>query len=971
MQDGTKIMGVTHPTAADKVRAYRATQMFTYAKTSAQTDDGPWPDDFMIQHQPSSTWLPLWVLGAHYDRVEQGLQPPPWPVERRGGTQLSTAATPQPDDIEDMDWESGDSGMDESDLQELSCAVDMETELPARLGFPLLPRVPVRSTTDGSTPQPGGRGVLHPSAAAQRRLPRLLLVVDTNVLVCSAARRVVAAVGTLLRPTAKAASLAGLAPLARPRRRVPGTGLADTHRHDSPCRDVHRWPCTQPPGVALLAGPVLWPGTGDHAAPALRCARDTPVHLSQRVHSLSSRALLQGPTDDRHVEGAKRVHHVEPGWCAVVRHAQCPGRMGRRARIVGRECTAHLDTDVPASVGPTPLCGKLTSFLLLLRLSMPKGGAALSWCACQHTPQDSLRMLANTPPGASHEATSEQAGLDTGSQDMDMEAEWLQAAEDAQCSSFDVIACVPLVVLMELDLIKGRVQRAGGVSGADSKRAQGARAGISLLLDDSKAQDPFFHVQEFTDKRAAEKVDIGLEGDREPSPDDRILQCCMHYQRVLEQAPPEASGPTHPSRVVLLSQDKALILRAHHARVTALPPGELLSAPASPGTPLSDEDIEQRLLNLLLTGELDAPRSSADLSRQASSNASRPSSIDGGHRCAVPEQQQPAAAAAAAAAAAPLPQQQQPASSQDPSHGDAHDGEMMMRMAVDPDPSLLEAMQHMQLHTAAVRQPALQPSQQQIQMHEQHMQHHHLMQQLQEQQQQNGGGAAPATASQCSPSPAKKLGAAAKKTLAKAAAATAAAAAAAAGGDSPDPLTSPASSTSPQPGDGSEAAAGGSKPPGKAPKNPTVATKKATAAAAAAAAAAQPGLGPRQGQSPLAGRGPFVPADQQQPPAAARAPAGSGGGPAGPPPSGLYEEMQVELNLITQALGPLVESAFEAEHQALWPNTVCRPQPWKSFDILTIVVKHCQVICKPLEKQAKGHHQVVRDLAMRMEQAAK
>lgn len=37
-------------------------------------------------------------------------------------------------------------------------------------------------------------------------------------------------------------------------------------------------------------------------------------------------------------------------------------------------------------------------------------------------------------------------------------------------------------------------------------------------------------MQEFTDKRAAEKIDIGLEGDREPSPDDRILQCCLHYQ---------------------------------------------------------------------------------------------------------------------------------------------------------------------------------------------------------------------------------------------------------------------------------------------------------------------------------------------------------------------------------------------------------------------------------------------------------
>lgn len=50
-----------------------------------------------------------------------------------------------------------------------------------------------------------------------------------------------------------------------------------------------------------------------------------------------------------------------------------------------------------------------------------------------------------------------------------MEAEWLQAAEEAQCTSFDVIACVPLVVLKELDLIKGRVQRVGHAEVAESR----------------------------------------------------------------------------------------------------------------------------------------------------------------------------------------------------------------------------------------------------------------------------------------------------------------------------------------------------------------------------------------------------------------------------------------------------------------------------------------------------------------------
>lgn len=77
-------------------------------------------------------------------------------------------------------------------------------------------------------------------------------------------------------------------------------------------------------------------------------------------------------------------------------------------------------------------------------------------------------------------------------------------------------------------LLSCTLSQDGTHSGAECKRAQGARAAISLLLEDFK--DPFFHVQEFRDKRAADKVDIGLDGIREPTADDRILQCCLHYQ---------------------------------------------------------------------------------------------------------------------------------------------------------------------------------------------------------------------------------------------------------------------------------------------------------------------------------------------------------------------------------------------------------------------------------------------------------
>lgn len=93
-------------------------------------------------------------------------------------------------------------------LQELDRAVDMDVDLPARLGFPMLPRVPIRRLTDDAQQQ-DGHSIVNLNASSQQRLPRLVLVVDTNVLICSVARRVVATIGKLLRPVSKQASESG------------------------------------------------------------------------------------------------------------------------------------------------------------------------------------------------------------------------------------------------------------------------------------------------------------------------------------------------------------------------------------------------------------------------------------------------------------------------------------------------------------------------------------------------------------------------------------------------------------------------------------------------------------------------------------------------------------------------------------------------------------------------------------------
>lgn len=93
--------------------------------------------------------------------------------------------------------------------QDGDSVVDMDVDLPARLGFPLLPRVPIRRVVDEAQQQ-DGHSIANLSAASQHRLPRLVLVVDTNVLICSVARRVVATIGKLLRPVSKDSSASGV-----------------------------------------------------------------------------------------------------------------------------------------------------------------------------------------------------------------------------------------------------------------------------------------------------------------------------------------------------------------------------------------------------------------------------------------------------------------------------------------------------------------------------------------------------------------------------------------------------------------------------------------------------------------------------------------------------------------------------------------------------------------------------------------
>lgn len=305
---------------------------------------------------------------------------------------------------------------------------------------------------------------------------------------------------------------------------------------------------------------------------------------------------------------------------------------------------------------------------------------------------------------------------------------------------------------------------------------------------------------------------------------------------IIEQAPAGDSDPVNQTRVVLLSQDKALCVRALAAHVPTFRPEDLLSCPAAPGVALTDEEVEQRLLNLLLTGALDRSRVSMDA-------GSRPL-------------QEPTV---------------QPSSSS--SQKVSHDGSD--EMAVDVLPSLSDAMQQMQL------------------------------QQVQQLQLQLNGAPQPATLR--SPSPTKKV--AQKKGSAKAAAA------AAASGDTDASTSSPASSSSPQPGEGEGTVA---KAPGKTGKTPPPVSAKKAAAAAAAAVAAATAANAQPAANAAASRPLSATPLSFQPSAFVPRANVNNGGPPPAPPSGMYEEMQFELNLITQALGPLVESAFEAEHQAMW-----------------------------------------------------
>lgn len=68
---------------------------------------------------------------------------------------------------------------------------------------------------------------------------------------------------------------------------------------------------------------------------------------------------------------------------------------------------------------------------------------------------------------------------------MDMEADWLEVAS-AQCVNFDVIACVPLVVLKELDHIKGRTHQVCGCYIAQGSQQVVLMKVISIVAQETK-----------------------------------------------------------------------------------------------------------------------------------------------------------------------------------------------------------------------------------------------------------------------------------------------------------------------------------------------------------------------------------------------------------------------------------------------------------------------------------------------------
>jgi len=135
---------------------------------------------------------------------------------------------------------------------------------------------------------------------------------------------------------------------------------------------------------------------------------------------------------------------------------------------------------------------------------------------------------------------------------------FVQSLKDRYAPHCQVLVVVPWIVVCELDGLKS--SRRG--DGTGSRVADLARQAIRHLKQVAMRPDGFTFVQTMSEFRDAAKKLQKFSVGSHVNNDDRILQCCIHYQQKMNEGGTQNQGADFGAGVVLLSNDANLCVKA-------------------------------------------------------------------------------------------------------------------------------------------------------------------------------------------------------------------------------------------------------------------------------------------------------------------------------------------------------------------------------------------------------------------------
>lgn len=143
---------------------------------------------------------------------------------------------------------------------------------------------------------------------------------------------------------------------------------------------------------------------------------------------------------------------------------------------------------------------------------------------------------------------------------------FVQSLKERYKPMIQVVAVVPWIVVCELDGLKSSTK--GEETGP--KVAELARNAIRCLKESATRPDGFMFVQTLAEFREGAKKLQKFTIESHVNNDDRILQCCIHYQQNMNEGSTQNQGADFGAGVILLSNDANLCVKALANGVSAM-----------------------------------------------------------------------------------------------------------------------------------------------------------------------------------------------------------------------------------------------------------------------------------------------------------------------------------------------------------------------------------------------------------------